>query len=250
VLASAFAAAAYCLIAWPIGALAGFALHIAWHVLDGADGDLARRTGRSSPTGEIVDGVCDYLSHIVLYSALAAVLSSQIGGWAWLLAAASGAARAVQANSYETRRRNYQYWIQGGSWLRQTLSVNQPSVCDRKVNPLMQRLGRAYLAVSEHVSAQDPKLDAALTLGLRGDAKTIAATRTLYRKHQAGGLRGSFLLSSNDRTVALFVSMLAGSPLYFFCYEIVGLSLLLGATLIQQRRRNAALVAALGQVSM
>ena len=41
-------------------ALIGFAFMLLWHVVDGADGDLARMTGRASATGELVDGVCDY----------------------------------------------------------------------------------------------------------------------------------------------------------------------------------------------
>src|SRR6478752_4742420 len=62
VVAATAAAAAYALVIWPVdflpgiglnlGALVGFACHLAWHVLDGADGDLARRTGKSSPIGE------------------------------------------------------------------------------------------------------------------------------------------------------------------------------------------------------
>jgi phosphatidylglycerophosphate synthase len=36
-------------------------LHMGWHVLDGADGDLARMTGRASPQGELFDGICDYV---------------------------------------------------------------------------------------------------------------------------------------------------------------------------------------------
>lgn len=74
-----------------------------------------------------------------------------------------------------------------------------------------------------------------------------ASARALYSHHQAGALRSSFLLSSNARTVALFISMLATSPIYFFCYEGVALSLVLVATLAQQRRRNRALLRALGQ---
>ena len=57
------------------------------HVVDGADGDLARLTGRSSPIGEMVDGLCDYLSHIVLYLVLGWWLSGTggtfSGGAAW-----------------------------------------------------------------------------------------------------------------------------------------------------------------------
>ena len=38
--------------------------------------DLARLTGKASPTGELVDGVCDYSAHVVLYVVLAAMLVS------------------------------------------------------------------------------------------------------------------------------------------------------------------------------
>ena len=77
---------------WPVSALLGFAVHAFWHVFDGADGDLARRTGKSRRSGELVDGVCDYTGHIILYVMLAASLDDcRLGGWAWALAARLGA---------------------------------------------------------------------------------------------------------------------------------------------------------------
>ena len=53
------AGVAYTELAWPASVLFGLLLHMSWHVLDGADGDLARLTGRSGPAGELVDGICD-----------------------------------------------------------------------------------------------------------------------------------------------------------------------------------------------
>src|SRR5688572_15643844 len=104
------AAWAYTTLAWPQGVLLGFALHLLWHVVDGADGDLARLTGTASPTGELVDGVCDYAGHAVLYIALAAMLDDQLGGWAWALAVAAGASHIAQTNHAETQRRTYLWW--------------------------------------------------------------------------------------------------------------------------------------------
>src|SRR4051795_4096486 len=66
------AAILYTRLAWPESVLLGFLAHALWHVFDGADGDLARLTGKASPVGELVDGVCDYAGHIVLYVFLAA----------------------------------------------------------------------------------------------------------------------------------------------------------------------------------
>ena len=61
------AGAVYFTTSGPLWAILGMALHLSWHVVDGADGDLARITGKTSPLGELVDGICDYVSHIVLY---------------------------------------------------------------------------------------------------------------------------------------------------------------------------------------
>lgn len=69
----------YALVGGVAGVALGFALHLAWHVVDGADGDLARLSGRASPVGEIVDGVCDYAGHVVVYLLLAWTLSAAIG---------------------------------------------------------------------------------------------------------------------------------------------------------------------------
>jgi phosphatidylglycerophosphate synthase len=254
VVASALAAAAYTLIDAPVAPFVGFALHIGWHVLDGADGDLARRTGRSSPSGEVVDGVCDYLSHIILYSFLAGMLSAQLGGWAWALALVSGVCRAVQANSYESRRRTYQQWLQGGGWLKQSLSKDKAQQDGAEpggaeVNGVGRALGRTYLAISGLVDGQDRRLDAVLQAKLNRGGVEAARTKGLYRQYQANAIRTSFPLSANARTIALFVSMLFGTPLYFFLYEVVVLSLVLVATLAWQRRCNARLLEALSQAS-
>ena len=103
-------------------ALLGLALHMAWHVIDGADGDLARMTGRTSPRGELIDGLCDYFSHVILYTLLATVLARSTGpglggGWAFAIMLTAGAAHAVQSNHVEVQRRFYLHWIYGKPWL-------------------------------------------------------------------------------------------------------------------------------------
>ena len=62
------AAAAY-LVPTLAGALAGSALFLLSGVLDSADGQLARATGRTSELGETLDGVCDTLSFGLVYLA-------------------------------------------------------------------------------------------------------------------------------------------------------------------------------------
>ncbi|HEY3697177.1 CDP-alcohol phosphatidyltransferase family protein [Phenylobacterium sp.] len=240
--ASAAAAACYWGLSWPASVAAGFLCQIAWHVLDGADGELARRTGRSSPSGEVVDGVCDYLGQFVLYSALVLILARSLHGWAWALGLASGLARVLQANSYESRRRNYQYWACGRGWLKQSLGAGSRAA----PRGWMAALAAAYLALSERVAGSCAELDAALSERLRQGADVERRTRLLYRRIQAPAVNAAAPLSANARTIAIGVSMLAGTPLYFFVYESVGLSLFLLWSLRLQAQADRALLAALG----
>jgi hypothetical protein len=237
VVASVAAAASYCALPWPTSVAAGLLCQIGWHVLDGADGELARRTGRSSPSGEVVDGVCDYLSQIVLYTALAWMLAGELHGWAWALALASAAARAIQANSYESRRRTYQYWGHGGGWLRQSLGADALGA----PRGWLAHLGRAYLAVSDRVSPPRPDIEAALLARFSQSAEMQRQTRALYRSLQVRAIKSTVPLSANARTWALALSMLAGTPLYFFVYECLGLTLFLFWSLRTQARADAAL---------
>ncbi len=237
VVASIAAAVAYSLPVWPASVAGGFACQFAWHVLDGADGELARRTGKSSPSGEVVDGVCDYLSQAAVYSALALMLSHTMGGWAWALAAASGAARAVQANSYESRRRIYQYWGYGGRWIRQTVSND-----DGAPRGALGLFARAYLWISDRVAPSRPELEAAMLAHFGRNPEEEKAARLMYRTAQLKVLRIASPLSANARTIAIALSMLAGSPLYFFVYETVGLTALMLWSLHVQARADAALI--------
>jgi phosphatidylglycerophosphate synthase len=111
------------------GAALGMALHMAWHVWDGADGDLARITGRASPIGEMVDGICDYASHVVMYFVLGWIAYEQISAWtgssligliAWPLMLAAGVSHVIQANHVEVQKRSYQWWVYAKPWIRQT----------------------------------------------------------------------------------------------------------------------------------
>ena len=94
----------------PRYATLGFLLMIAWHVMDGADGQLARLTHAQSELGKILDGTCDYVTFVAVYSALAAAVSRQSGEWVWALAIAAGVSHAVQGMAYEAQRQEYNFW--------------------------------------------------------------------------------------------------------------------------------------------
>lgn len=219
------------------GAVLGFALHLGWHVVDGADGDLARMTGRSGPRGEIVDGLCDYLSHIVLYVALGAVLATQIGAGGWLVMVVAGLSRVVQANHYEVMRRQYLAWLHDTAWLGGDTRDVQAA------GRLAGVFAGAYVALAgllaPHVRAIDRALQAA-----QDDAPARARLTQAIRDHSRAMLRDSAPLGANWRTIALGGSMLAGTPLYFFLFEAVLLNLVLLRSLHNAVSARRAILAA------
>ena len=239
VFAAAAAAAGYVGLPWPAGAFVGFGFHIVWHVLDGADGDLARRTGRTSSNGELIDGVCDYAGRAILYVSLAWLLSGQIGWTAWPLAVAAGLSRLVQANSYETLRRNYRRWVYGVRWIRQDLD----QAGGRR--GLLGSLGGLFLWVSARVTPDDRALDAALALTLERRPAQAPAARALLRERLQPAVKRAGVLATNHETVAVFASLLAGSPLFLFLYILLGLNAAYAASYLDQKARIARLQAEL-----
>ena len=221
------AAGAYIGLAWPQGALIGFSLHLLWHVVDGADGDLARLTGRSSPTGELVDGICDYTGHVVLYIALAAMLDAQIGGWAWALATAAGASHIAQTNHAETQRRTYLWWAYGVPWLKHARAAgDRVFTYDNWFSLTFGWIAHFYLqlagAMTPHAATIDRAIEAA-----GNDPRRTKLIRRLARWTSRRSLLFQKAVGPNPRTIILGASMLAGSPLYYFLAEIVLLNLLL-----------------------
>ena len=213
-------------LAWPFAALLGLALHMTWHVVDGADGDLARLTGRSSPIGEMVDGLCDYLSHVVLYILLATVLAAGTGlfsGWlAWVLVVAAGLSHALQANHVEVQRRQYQYWVYGTPWLRNSHAAEGSATSKSWAGALVS----AYIGVASGMTPQALKIDAAVQAA-GGDRDRLDQIATAVRAEAPPLLLLCKILGPNPRAIVLGISMLAGSPLWYMLYQTIVLNLLL-----------------------
>lgn len=218
------AAAAYGWMAWPWGVALGLALHMGWHVLDGADGDLARLTLRSSPHGELVDGICDYLGHIVLYVTLGFLAAAQIGGWGWALMWAAGASRVVQAAHYEGARRQYQLIVYGTPWMASAAPVVTPS--GRRHPFVVYYLWLTGLIVPHGEALTAAAADPARREGLR-EAMRARADEWLGRISP---------LSANYRTLAVGAAMLAGRPQLYFLFEVAVLGAVLLASLWRVRR--------------
>ncbi|MGA2950784.1 MAG: CDP-alcohol phosphatidyltransferase family protein [Caulobacteraceae bacterium] len=220
----------YLELPWPWNAFVGFAFHLGWHVLDGADGDLARRTGRASPIGELVDGVCDHAGQFLIYIPLVYLAMRHLGSWVWGVAWAAGAAHFLQANAYETARKAYRRFVYGAAWMRQT------GAGKRGVGALLASI---YLGFSDLLSPGEATVEQAMA------AAPPELGRRLYREAFQPLVKASSVLSMNTRTFAVFVAVLIQRPLWFFLFELTVLNLALVVLAVWRARTSAALAAAL-----
>ena len=72
-----------------------------------------------------------------------------------------------------------------------------------------------------------------------------AEARALYRSVMQPLVKRASLLSANWRTVAVFFSMLAGSPLWYLLWELVALNIAMVLLVAAERRAAARVVAEL-----
>jgi phosphatidylglycerophosphate synthase len=246
VVAAGFFYAEYTGLPLGVAVAIGFVLHLLWHVVDGADGALARLTGRASPLGETIDGLCDYLSHALLYLILATAADDALGWWIWPLGFAAGFSRVAQANHAESQRRIYLWRAYGVPWLKQACDApdEAPGRKQGGASPLA-RLTRAYVWLADRLSPASPALDRAAERAandpvLRERLNRLA--RTCYRRP----LFLQALLGANPRTILLGLCIALGSPLWYFLVEATLLNLLLLFSIRSQKRANSCLEARLG----
>jgi phosphatidylglycerophosphate synthase len=221
------ATAAYTLLPYPANVGVGLAFHLLWHVLDGADGDLARLTGRASPLGEIIDGICDYLGHIILYTAMAFYAR----GWCWVVIPLASISRILQANHIESVRRTYLWRAYGVPWIANTRATAAGS-------GFLGALTAVYVTVGGWLNPRSQEADDRI-------AAAGEEGRAVSRRIGRRALVVQDWLGPNRRTLLLGLSMAIGTPLWFFLIEASLLNLVLIASVRRQRRVNAELAAAL-----
>ena len=220
-------------------ATTGFALMVAWHVMDGADGQLARLTQTYSYFGKVLDGISDNVTFLAVYTALAISLSHEYGDWMYALVALSAVCHAIQSASYEVQRQEYEYW----GWGRKAQEPpprNSPER-DRDGPPVIRWLfdflhRLFFVGLSFPTAGITRKFRETMTRALQADPEHAALIRQRYRETLAPQLRSWSILSANYRTLGIFISALFKAPEYYFGFEIIGFSAAL-ALLI--RRLNA-----------
>lgn len=219
----------------PLWAGAGFVMMIAWHVMDGADGQLARFTHSQSHFGKVLDGISDTSTFLAVYTALALALGREYGDRMYVLVAAATACHLVQAATYESQRQEYDLWGFGrGAPQPEPATVGAASASPR----LFGALDRLFYGdLSFPAAGVTRTIRAAMTEALQRQPQRESLIRERYREAFAPLLRRWSFLSSNYHTLAIFVCALLKAPQYYFWFTLIGFSAMLVWLVHQQSER-------------
>ena len=218
-------------------AITGFVLMIAWHVMDGADGQLARFTQSFSYFGKVLDGISDNVTFLAVYTALAIALSRKNGDWMYALVALSAMCHAVQSASYEAQRQEYEHlgWGRKPQEPPPRDSPERDRDGPRIVRWLFDFLHRLFFSgLSFPTAGITRKFRETMAAALQRHPGQDALIRQRYRETLAPQLRSWSILSANYRTLGIFISAAFKAPEYYFGFEIIGFSVVLAVLIHRQ----------------
>lgn len=218
--------------------LGGFLFMCLWHVLDGADGRIARETGTSSAFGRVIDGLCDHLVFGSVYIAFALfALKQGASPWIWAIAALAAVSHGIQAAGYEERRQRYQRRLKGV----ERDAVNA-SLLD--IEGGSSWLARIYDGGQRVLSGGHSPLDQVInTFRAREDGRSTADALTAKT---AVIVRAWALLNANNRTIMIAVFAALGRVDLYFLYEIIVLNGVLVALMIYEKRAERSIASSAG----
>jgi len=214
------AAAGVAYVHWrdPWMATLGFVLMIGWHICDGLDGRLARATGKVTALGRLLDGVCDYATFFMVLVPIALTFDN----WPMVLTFGliAGMAHALQSAFYEGERE---------SWTRRSRGVfvakprsNAGGLIERSYNRIEASLGNCERPIDHWLAAHPDRLPG-------------------YLAASVPVMRMSAILSANSRTIAIWLACMAGFPVAYWVWELVGLSLIAFVLAARLRQVEASL---------
>lgn len=191
----------------PQFAVLGFLFMLAWHILDGADGQLARLTGRQSEFGKFVDGICDYGAMGAVYVSLTLADFRNEGDLAifpiFLLA---GGSHILQAALYERQRQFFTDCLNGSAPPAEAGAAPGDRSWRQAIWTVPLRL---YLRV-QSLNATNAKIQELCA--------SDPDARQRFLRHYAPLMRWWNLLANNLRTLLIFLACLLASPLDYFIY--------------------------------
>lgn len=201
-------------------ALAGVGCLFLHGILDSADGQLARLTGRTSELGRLLDGLAGYVTHIAAYSGIVAGVIGRGGHWSIAVwAVLAGLVTAIHAQMYDYHRTTYAAIVVKG-----VPSQVHPVDDDRRPQARRQPMVAMYEAFQRRVAGRHPGVEAVIA-SRAGSGAVPPADRVRYRACFYGPVRGWNLFGDNVRRFAFAALAIVDRLDWMFLFIIVPLNL-------------------------
>jgi len=232
--------------------IAGMALHVCANLLDNADGQLARLTGRPSRQGRIVDSLVDHLIFTSIYVHL--TLRCFFEGATpviFLVAAAAALSHGLQGGAADYYRNAYLYFVnrrsRGDFDSSSKLRTDYQGLTWRE-RPWQKFLLALYLNFTRQQEMISPDLKSLRDLVDQLFHEEIPEWfAAQYRNAARPAFKFWGVLMTNTRMFLLFAVMLVDRSSWFFWVEITIFNLVLIYLLFQQRNMCRSLLGIIRQ---
>jgi hypothetical protein len=216
--------------------LFGFAVLILHSIVDSADGQLARLTGKVSELGRVLDGLGGYATHVAIFLAIAAGLLHRGAPqtvFLWMLLA--GISTAIHAGMYDYFRTAYTAVV-----AERRVPHNAP----RNVPPPIGWLFNFYIMVQRLMVGLHSQVEAALAArSVAGQVRDEDCGR--YRESFYALVRGWNFLGDNTRFFAIGILAFFHRIDLFFPFVLIGMNLAFGGLWLWQRSADRGFLASL-----
>ncbi|HSV63040.1 MAG TPA: CDP-alcohol phosphatidyltransferase family protein [Chthoniobacterales bacterium] len=216
--------------------LFGFALLILHSILDSADGQLARLTGKVTELGRALDGLSGYATHVAIYLAIGFGLfhrGSPATIFIWMLFA--GIATAIHAGMYDYHRHIY---------IAVVSDARVPSHEPRNIPPPIGWLFLIYLGLQRWLIGKHADVEGALASRSSG-GQVRDEDRSRYRESFYPLVRGWNFLGDNTRFFVIGVLVLLHRIDLFFGFVLVLMNLVFAGLWLWQRNADRRFLASL-----
>ena len=220
----------------------GIVIYLFADVLDSADGQLARLTGKFSKTGRIFDGIATNLISISIYTHLC--IRAVGNGFPWyifVIGAIAGAGHVIQAAAADLYRHAYLYVVCGKekSELDNSENVleqyNAMSWKGNFIDKLFLKFYWDYTRRQEFISGDFLNLIRLINSKYEVIPEWVRQEyRNLFRKMN----KYYNFLTVNSRTVAVAVAVILNMPVLYFLFEIFVLNSVLFYTWYAQKSKS------------
>jgi phosphatidylglycerophosphate synthase len=195
---------------------------LAKNLLDAADGQLARATGRVDRVGRFADSIADFWVNAVVTLCCGAALSGQLGlPRALCLSAAAFLLLVLQCSLFVFYQISY---LNRAGHSPANRPSEQMTAEDRAAPPLERRLQRIYLALYGWQDRWMAALDRLLFRSVRPDAKAGIRRTELEERWfgDAVGLRLTSFLGLGTSLTVFGICLLLGSPRAALLWILLG----------------------------